>query len=336
MVSAQVPCRSYESSEYSQIDKTLRTCNIDGRKIKADNYTVKSRKPGADVKAVYLEERSDAKQLPHGLAEVFTNLEAIFFYNCSIEEIHYENLKGLSKLKYLDVEHNHIGYLMDGTFADVVNLVFLELSNNEITFLQENVFDPLTHLEKLHLENNRIKFLHPNLFHSLSNLHFLSFNNNLVQFLHPDLFNSLVHLEELDFAHNDISRLDEHLFHKLTNMKNFTLGNNTYQEIPEKLFEKNVLAENLHLISASIDFIHPQAFDNLPNLKNVALDETCADGDYDATQFAAMKEDIVKKCGDQKVKLDDGYKTLEKQVEVLMKMSNLVGHLPQEAFVSYR
>lgn len=93
--------------------------------------------------------------------------------------------------------------------------------------------------------------------------------------------------------------------------------------------------ENLVLISASIDFIHPHAFDNLSNLKSVDLDETCADKEYEATDFVAMKKDTVEKCGDIKTKLDNGYKTFEKQVDVLRTISDQMSYLVYKPFVSY-
>uniref|UniRef100_A0A3Q2DMD4 Toll-like receptor 13 n=1 Tax=Cyprinodon variegatus TaxID=28743 RepID=A0A3Q2DMD4_CYPVA len=79
---------------------------------------------------------------------------------CLCIKINKEDLSEMSKLRILNLGHNQISSVEDGSFNDLVSLetlnMVLDLSNNYIEFIHNSSFQFLTRLQTLDLENNFI------------------------------------------------------------------------------------------------------------------------------------------------------------------------------------
>lgn len=84
---------------------------------------------------------------PVDVAQSFPNLLGYDMYNCLIKTISKSNFVGLSKLKGLWLNHNHITRIDRNVFEDLVSLEFLTLSNNRIREMNGWLFERLNSLK---------------------------------------------------------------------------------------------------------------------------------------------------------------------------------------------
>ena len=98
----------------------------------------------------------------------------------------------------LNISHNMIKDIPDGSFVDLSNLYELDLSFNLISSLRRNSFKGLKSLIKLDISNNLLTTVSKEQLVHLSNLKHLIILNNIIGEVELDAFDSITTLSELN------------------------------------------------------------------------------------------------------------------------------------------
>ena len=99
--------------------------------------------------------KKQIEYFPRGLENFFTNLTGIAIWGSQLKEIHQEDLKAYTKLKYLSMGTNNIEIIEDGLFdyqPDIENIIF---DRCKIFHISLTVFDNLSKLTTLYLYRNK-------------------------------------------------------------------------------------------------------------------------------------------------------------------------------------
>jgi len=95
--------------------------------------------------------------------------------------IHF-NINLISLFLLIFFQENHLHFLQDDIFSDLINLSQLFLHGNRIRTLSENVFHGLVNLDRLLLHDNRVRQVNRRAFRDLGRLTMLFlFNNSLAE-----------------------------------------------------------------------------------------------------------------------------------------------------------
>ncbi len=134
-----------------------------------------------------------------------------------LNEISYEDFKGMTALKELVIQFSNISDLDEDIFKDLISLESLDLSHNKIKSLPERIFWRLKRLKKLELDSNPYeeKVLPENLFYGLDRLEELDLDEMNLETLHPNTFKTNPNLSLIDLESNNIKFLPLHVFDSL-------------------------------------------------------------------------------------------------------------------------
>ncbi|KAL7015692.1 hypothetical protein ACKWTF_016602 [Chironomus riparius] len=99
-------------------------------------------------------DKADIYFIPSNLADKMPNLVALTIKNGKLKKLHQSDLRSLTKLKYLNLDKNHIEVLDDGLFDFNTELQLIWFYNNKITRIGSLVFNNLKSLVNLDLSNN--------------------------------------------------------------------------------------------------------------------------------------------------------------------------------------
>lgn len=115
--------------------------------------------------------------------------------------------RGLTSLKSLYLNNNHISFLSTDTFDDLKNLTFLTLDDScvGVTQLKPGIFKNLHKLEILMVENMGIVSVSKEVFGNLTGLKVLHLNRNAMQTLDMNLLENLTNLQYLDIRNTPLS-----------------------------------------------------------------------------------------------------------------------------------
>ncbi|KAL7019586.1 hypothetical protein ACKWTF_011173 [Chironomus riparius] len=86
---------------------------------------------------------------PIGLHDTFKNLKLISIKKCGLKEIHQSDLKGFSKLTFLNLAFNDLEVIEKGLFDFNPNLKILGFYESKVTHIDFNAFDNLNKLTYL-------------------------------------------------------------------------------------------------------------------------------------------------------------------------------------------
>ncbi|XP_022616855.1 toll-like receptor 13 [Seriola dumerili] len=87
-----------------------------------------------------------------------------------IAKITMTDLRGLSKVRVVEVQYNLISHIDDGAFTDLTELKVLIMDENKLTQLTDDMFQGLSKLVTLSLYSNHISYISPVAFQSLVNI----------------------------------------------------------------------------------------------------------------------------------------------------------------------
>lgn len=202
-------------------------------------------------------------------------------------------LKGLKKLKKLDLRSNYIDFLLSNTFVDTKDLIELDLSNNNLQnvnslalpvnpeflkYLISAVKDISYHsifpstLQYLNISNNPMIFVGKNTFENMENLLHLDITNinNTFVYFDKQCLKPLRKLKTLNMAFNGISTLEEIFLPDA--LENLDLGFNEISAISNNTFNRFINLKFLNISNNNIETINVDAFRKLTcNLKTLDM-----------------------------------------------------------------
>ena len=199
-----------------------------------------------------------------------SNLEKLHLSFNSISEVSHQHLYGLSKLRQLDLDGNHLKSLEDGVFYPNMHgtLQHLDLSHNDLEQLNHNALTDLRVLEYLDLGSNRLSSLDPEHFAGLRALRVLKLNFNPIHVLQNDTFLTLHRLSDLELEHAQLEDIDVYAFRGLTKLDQLTLAYNELVDIQDRLVDLASL-RFLTLTGNNMKHIWPNTFP--PALEDVSI-----------------------------------------------------------------
>uniref|UniRef100_A0A8D2DH92 Leucine rich repeat containing 53 n=1 Tax=Sciurus vulgaris TaxID=55149 RepID=A0A8D2DH92_SCIVU len=141
------------------------------------------------------------------------NLALLSLSRNSIKDVQEDALYGLTKLRTLLLEHNHISSssLADHTFSKLHSLQVLVLSNNALHTLRGAWFRRTRGLTRLQLDGNQITNLTGSSFGgtNLHSLRHLDLSNNFISYIEKDAFRSLPQLQEVNLSRNRLAHMPD-------------------------------------------------------------------------------------------------------------------------------
>ena len=181
-------------------------------------------------------------------------------------------VKVIKTIKKLDLSHNKIEKLRDGSFIDIISLEEMTLAHNRLTLMQRDAFHRLPRLKKIDLSNNQIRTFHSEAFSDTPLIEELILNNNHLSKVTDVSFmiDSLPILKFLDLSRNLIEDIPYGALRGYPKLQKLYLAENQINELSEEAFQdlpslKDLDISKNKLTSRSID----GSVFNLPNLKTL-------------------------------------------------------------------
>ncbi|KAK6636750.1 hypothetical protein RUM43_010413 [Polyplax serrata] len=177
----------------------------------------------------------------------------------------------LYTLQILNLEHNLIETLPQGTFAPMKNLHTLILSYNKIRTLDAYSLNDLYVLSLLSLDNNQIEVIHEESFRNLSSLQDLNLNGNALTDV-PKALRNMRLLRTVDLGENSITNITASGFSGMNNLYGLRLIGNQLTEITRKSFSNLPELQILNLARNKIKKVEKGAFNGNLHLQAIRLD----------------------------------------------------------------
>ena len=206
-------------------------------------------------------------------------------------------LTNLTKLIFIDLSSNSINTIVDGAFAECVNLQTLNLTSNRLGNLTSKMFEgmgELLHLmlgfndlekldeqdlfrehskklEVLNITSNHISTLGHNTLTDMPELKVLDLSGNMIAWHHPLHFAGLNKLEFLHLNDNQLVNLSANIFSDLDSIQMVDLSRNQIVEIENMAFQGlDRSLQTLHLSNNKITVIHEE-FRMMTSLRDLFL-----------------------------------------------------------------
>ncbi|XP_078393146.1 uncharacterized protein LOC144676649 [Cetorhinus maximus] len=173
----------------------------------------------------------------------------------------------------LNLSHNQIGDLGEGSFSHLPSLQVLRIDRNKLTRVGNASFSGLRNLSLLNLSCNSIDTLLSCSFWGLGNLRTLLLSQNRLSLLHPGAFRSLPKLAQLDLHLNSLRDWAGlvAVAVKLPGLEALDVSGNSIARLSLQNASLQALSE-LNLSYSPIADIDPGAFLGMPNLTSLTLD----------------------------------------------------------------
>lgn len=189
-----------------------------------------------------------------------TAIDALFLQTMKLGTLTSKTFTGLQKtnLTFLDLSHNGMGKIEDGSFRWLSRLQTLILADNNLKHLTKDTFQGLKSLKKLQLTRGLVKghntpIIEDFSFQPLSALESLILQRTAVRELTEHTFTGLSSLKELDMSWSSVPSLRN-------------IDNKTFVELAGSPLRK------LDLTGTAIAQINPRSFSVLKNLTILLLD----------------------------------------------------------------
>ncbi|XP_005798876.1 toll-like receptor 13 [Xiphophorus maculatus] len=186
------------------------------------------------------------------------NLKTLRLDNNLLTDLFNDTFKDNYNLQTLNLRNNRISVIFNGTFMNLRSLTTLDLGGNKITQIHSSGLDGLKSLSKFYLDGNNLKQIDSSLYRAFQDtLTVLDLQKNLIHFYKKSVISPFVKLSKL----RDL---------KLDSQRNYGLV-----VLPQNFFKGLHSLQSLYLTNNKIDFLPPEAFDDLTSLKFLTLDNCC-------------------------------------------------------------
>lgn len=171
-------------------------------------------------------------------------------------------------LRDLNIAHNSIRVLQNGTFDRLSHLWNLNASNNGLKEIEGGAFEGLVALRVLDLSGNELVTIPQDVFENLPTLHNLNLANNKLVFSSLSAARYPASLQIVSLGNNDLSGVLR--FQNLNHFSELDLSNNHF-EVLQSGFGPLESLTTLLISNAGIRQIEPAAFQGLSMLKYLKL-----------------------------------------------------------------
>ena len=154
MESLDLKCE-IEKSEWHHADK-FEQCTVKNIKVTTKNESIKSVngsiKP-MSPKSLWIDHQT-VYYLPKGVDKFFPNLEMLTVYDTELKSLTQDDLKSLTHLMFIYLNHNDIEYLDNDLFKFNLKLKTVSLSENKLKYIGANLLSNLKGLQVVNFQFN--------------------------------------------------------------------------------------------------------------------------------------------------------------------------------------
>lgn len=217
----------------------------------------------------------------------------------------------------LDLSHNKLVQLRNGTFSRLQKLQRLDVSHNLISSIQDHSLDGLHQLQVLNLRFNRLMQVPStslkgtvnspsfSFFHRTPQLRYLDLGLNLIQNIGPEAFRHIDGLQNLMLDNCLITSIHEQAFKSLANLIYLNLEANKLQQVPSASFEPLSSLKYLKISANNLTQLPSDSFEHLSRLEELQLNncsieevsEGCFNGLYYLSKLEMMNNPNLTKIG---------------------------------------
>lgn len=282
----------YSDTEWQPLNTQLYTCDIFTQKIDSPGYKIKF-EPGESekVEGLSFNDNKNLNFLPNNIGEIFPNLKGIIGTKTYLNTLDNSDLKGLSKLKYLNFASSDLKVIDEYTFTDLIALEELDLSDSDIRYIDEDAMRGMTSLKTLYLGANKLSDLEPKTFEGLTSLESLSLELNHLEHVDDNLFSTNDNLADIWLNGNKIVSMSSKVFDNIPKLSYVDLQANpcvdgvyddsNFDELKETLTEQ---CASTHVIRK----VYEKTKNVIENIFSASSDETTSAPD--ASESAVRNE----------------------------------------------
>ncbi|XP_063626383.1 protein artichoke-like [Cydia splendana] len=164
-------------------------------------------------------------------------------------------------LKKLNLSHNSLDNIPDGTFDLFPNIESLDLSDNLFGTLDIMFFEGIKKLLYLNLANNRIASIDSS-FQKFRYLVTLDLSYNIIENLNAKDFAKLVNLQEIKLDSNGLHTIEKNFFKNMPSLTTISIQDNTIDSIDQEIFINATKLRNVYLSRNRIKVLPKNLFKN--------------------------------------------------------------------------
>lgn len=195
----------YSDTDWQPLQEQLYTCDIFTQTIDSPDYKIKFEPSESEkVRGLRFNDNKNVRFLPSNIAEIFPDVKALTASGTHLNMLSSNDLKGLSKLKYISFANSDLTEIEDGTFKDLNELQELDLSDSSIRSIGEGGLTGMAALKTLYLGGNKLTSLEPKTFEGLKSLDSLSLELNHLEYIDENLFSTNENLADIWLNKNKI------------------------------------------------------------------------------------------------------------------------------------
>lgn len=224
--------------------------------------------PFKDLKTLYIT-AANVESIEPGALQNY-KLEIVDLYHNNLQSIENGTFNTQNVLTYLDLSYNKFRILNSTTFYGLVSLEWLSLNANGIRIIKKHTFDNLRSLKALFLMYNRITVLEEDAFKYLKLLEVLDLSMNLITKVPSSLFSGQQRLLKLEVRYNFLSGLPKLIFQNTPSLTVLDISQNQITRLQENLFQHTRELEILRFNDNNITIFNASLFLQFtPHLREV-------------------------------------------------------------------
>lgn len=247
------------------------------------------------------------------------------------------------ELNFIDLSHNHLLKISQGSFSTQSRLIELHLNNNKITSLSNQTFGGgsigsrgLPSLIHLNLRDNFLENVEPGIFIYTRNLKELDLGQNSLQEINSSAFEGLEKLRILKIDRNELRRVPQIFSNgtpkhfgqlppqfgttRLTTLIELFMGMNPIDSLEKNAFSALINLAILDLKGCHLNSVDPDAFRGLSHLKKLILSDNNLKA-IPSVSFSPLHELEILKIGRNPISTLNAYAFSSLQILKVMEMS---------------